>query len=97
MEPPVAAGGEAESQLLVLIIIFSHIDVIAVAADIMEGNACDFHLLCTAAALPADISAFDQLLADLYQILLLLRDVQGGADGFPGRIPDAPLRPSSPE
>ena len=82
VEPPVAAGGKAEGQLFVLVVIFSHINVIAVTAYIVEGNAGDFHLFPPGGAFSADIAAFDQFLADLDQIFLLLRDVQGGADGF---------------
>ena len=74
MKPPVVSGGQAEGQLIILIVIFSHIDVKAVAADIVEGAAGDFLLF--RAAFSADIAAFDKLLFNLRQILLLLGDFQ---------------------
>ena len=69
-----------EGQLLVLQIVFSYIHMIAVAGDVVEGAACDAHLLLCAAA--ADITGLGQLLLDLYQVLLGPGDVQGVADGL---------------
>ncbi len=80
VEPPVVAGCHLEGELFILQVIFSHIHVVAVAADIMEGPAGDFGTFLS--ALPADVAAFDQLLLDLDQVLLLLGDIQRGADGF---------------
>lgn len=37
VEPPVVAGGEFEGQLVVLEIVFSHIDMKAVAGEIVKG------------------------------------------------------------
>ena len=80
VEPPVAAGGEFEGELVVLEIIFSHIDMEAVAAYIVERLASDFNFFTAASS--ADIAAFHQLFTDLYEILLLHGDIQCGKDGF---------------
>ena len=76
MKPPVIAGGKLKGQFVILKIIFSHIDVETVAGKIVEGLAGDFLLLH--ARLSADISAGDQLLLDLYQILLVEGNIQRG-------------------
>ena len=59
MEPPVIAGGKAESQFVVLKVIFSNVNVVSVAAEVMEGTAGDFCFFI--AVFPADIAVFYQL------------------------------------
>ena len=80
MEPPVISVGEFEGQFIVLEIIFSHINMKSVAAQIMEGLAGD--LCFFRAALSADLAALGQFLLDLHQIFLFQGDIQGRADGL---------------
>ena len=80
VEPPVVPVGEFEGKLVVLEVVFPHIDMKTVAAHIVEGLTGDFYFF--GAALSADIAALDQLLTDLHQIFLLHGDVQSGKDGF---------------
>ncbi len=80
MEPPVISCGKFEGQLVILVIVLSHIDMEAVAAEIMEGPAGDLLLLCAGSF--ADIAALRQLFLDLGQILLLQGDVQSVGDGL---------------
>ena len=72
MEPPVVAGCQGKGDLIILIIIFPHVNIIPVTADIVEGYAFErnFFLL----SLPADIAAFNQFFFDLYKILFLQGD-----------------------
>ena len=79
VEPPVVAGGKAESQIIVLEIIFTYINMVSVTADIMERTAGDFHFFV--AAFPADVAIFNQFFPDLNQVLFADGDVKGGAYG----------------
>ena len=69
-----------EGQLLVLEIVLPYIDMVAIAGDVVEGAACDAHLLFGTPA--ADVACLGQLLLDLDQVLLGPGDVQGIADGL---------------
>ena len=80
MEPPVIAGSEAKGELLVLIVIFPHIDIIAVRAGIVEGTAGDFGFF--RAAFSTDVAAFNEFLPDLDEIIFLLGNIQRIDDGF---------------
>ena len=64
VEPPVPAGGKLEGQLVVLVVVAAHIDVIAVRGDIMEGPGLRGHLVGLAALAPVvvllDIAGFGQ-------------------------------------
>ena len=80
MKPPVIAGGELEGEFVVLEVVFAHIDMEALPADIVKRPAGDFYF--PGAALAADVAALDQLLLDLGQVLLPESDVESGLDGF---------------
>ncbi len=69
MKPPVVSGGKLKRKLFILIIVLAHIDMIAVAADIMKGLAGNLLPLCI--ALTPDITALNQLFLNLYQVLFL--------------------------
>ena len=45
VEPPVIACGQLEGELLVLVVVLSHIDVETVGGNVVEGLAGDFRLL----------------------------------------------------
>ena len=76
VKPPVVSDGKFKGQFVVLEVVFPHIHMESVAADIVEGPACHLFLFCP--AFSADIACRDQLLLDLYKIRFLLRDVQRG-------------------
>ena len=80
VEPPVIAGGELEGQLVVLVVIFPHINVKTVAADIMIRPAGDF--LFFRVAFSPDVAAFRQLFLNLCQVLFVKRNIQGGGNRF---------------
>ena len=80
VEPPVVAGGEFKGQFIILIIIFSHINVKSITADIVIGSAGNFLLFPS--AFSADVTAFCQLLFYLSQIFLVEGDIQSSRNGF---------------
>ena len=80
MKPPVVPVCKLKGQLIVLVVVFSHIHMKAVAADIVERSARDADFFC--AAFSADIAALDKFLPDLDEILLLYGDIQRRHNGF---------------
>ena len=81
VEPPVIASGHLKGQLLILIIVLSHIDVKAVGGKVVERPAGDPGLF-PLAVMALDIPIFRQFLLDLDQILLVQGDIQSCADGL---------------
>ena len=81
VEPPVISICKPEGQLLILIVVFAHIDVVSVRGNIMEGLAGDLWPLIVWTAL-FHIAVFHQFLLDLHQIIFSQSDIQGRADGF---------------
>ena len=67
MKPPVISGCKLESEFIVLVIIFSNINIIAVGGAVVERLVLDFGFFIRLFAL--DIAKFDQLLFDLYEII----------------------------
>ena len=82
VEPPVAAGGETERQLIVLIVVFSHINMKAVGVHIVQRTAFFLHFVLFAAAPCLQISVGCQLISDAVQVLLGFREIQGTLDGL---------------
>ena len=80
MKPPVISRGKLKGELIVLVIVFSYIDMEAVAADIVERTAGDLDFFGT--AFSADITALDQFFPDLGEILLKQCDIKGCLNGF---------------
>ena len=68
MEPPVVSGCKFKGELIILVIIFSNIDVKTITADVVEGLAGDLFFFCIAPFV--DIATLCQFLLDLDQILL---------------------------
>ena len=67
MEPPVVSRGKFKGQLIVLIIIFSHVHMESVRGNIVEGSA---FYLCLFIPTPFfDIAEFYQFLLNLNQIV----------------------------
>ena len=67
VKPPVVSRGEAESQIFVLQVVFSYIDMKSVAGDVVEGLAFGLPLLF-AGSLP-DVSGAGQFVFDLSQVV----------------------------
>ena len=67
MKPPVISGSKLESEFIVLVIIFSDINIIAVGGAVVERPAFDFGFFVRLFTL--DIAKFDQFLFDLYEIV----------------------------
>ena len=80
MEPPVISGCEMKGEFFVLQIVFPHIDMVAVAGNIVERLVFDPDLLFGEPA--ADISCACQFLPDLGQVFLGKGDVKRGLDGL---------------
>ena len=83
VEPPVITCRKLKSKLLILIIIFSDIDMVSVAAHIVKRFACNplALLLSLYAALALHVAALYQLFLNLHQIRFLQRNIKGCADG----------------
>ncbi len=69
MEPPIVTGSKTEGQFIVLQIVFSNINVVSVAADIMERTARDLNFFIT--AFPADITVLNKFFYYIFQNIFL--------------------------
>ena len=67
MEPPVVSGCKLESEFIVLVIIFSNINIIAIGGAVVERLALDSGFFIGLFAL--NIAKLNQLLFDLYEIV----------------------------
>ena len=81
MEPPVIAIGNFEGHFLVLVVVLSNINIEAVCGAVVLRTAGDLRLFGTVGTF-LHKAEFHQLFLDLYQIILLQCDIQGGTDGF---------------
>ena len=73
MEPPVSTIGKMESQFFVLKIIFSYINMIAVAGQIVEWLALKLYF--SLREFTAYISTLGQFLLNLCQVILTKCDI----------------------
>ena len=80
MEPPVSTIGKMESQFFVLKIIFSYINMIAVAGQIVEWLALKLYFFLR--EFTAYISTLSQFLLNLCQVILTKCDISGIVDRF---------------
>ena len=68
MEPPVISGCKFEGKFVILIVIFSNINIVTVGGAVMERTALDFgFFVCFFAP---DIAVFDELFLDLHKVIL---------------------------
>ena len=83
MEPPVISGCELESQLIILEIVFSHIDIKTVTGYVVErfGFRLGF-LAFFVCVVTLDIAVFGKLFLDLGKIAFRSGDIQGIGDGL---------------
>ena len=81
MEPPVIAVGNLEGHFLVLVVVLSNVNIEAVCGAVVIRTAGDLRLFGTVGTF-LHKAEFHQLFLDLYQIVLLQCDIQGGTDGF---------------
>ena len=81
VEPPVIAVGNLEGHFLILVVVLSNIDIKPVGGAVVVRAAGDLRLFRAVRAFLYK-AEFHQLFFDLHQIILLQRDIQGGADGF---------------
>ncbi len=82
MKPPVITCGDLKGKLVVLVIIFTHINIVAVRRNIVKRAAfwhrtSPFSIISSMAT---HIATVDELLLDQYQIFFLPGDIQGGED-----------------
>ena len=71
MEPPVVSRGQFKGQLLILIIVFSDVNMETVGGQVVEGTADRFFLPFPAGKMALDVAVFRQLFFDLSQVFFL--------------------------
>ena len=83
MEPPVISCGKFKGQLIILVVVFSHINIVSIAGNIVEGFGFHLHFGTFFVSVVAlYIAVFHQLFLDLGKVALLSGNVQGIGDGF---------------
>ena len=81
VEPPVISSRDLEGQLLILVVVFSNIDIKSVSRTVVIGTAGDFRFFGTKRTFFYK-SEFHQFFFDLNQIFFTNSNIQCGADGF---------------
>ena len=83
MEPPVISGCELESQLIILEIVFSHIDIKTVTGYVVErfGFRLGF-LAFFVCVVTFDIAVLSELFLDLRKVTFGSGDIQSIGDRF---------------
>ena len=80
MKPPVVSDSEAESEFVVLKIVFADVHIISVAGNIVQRFIFDLYFLFC--KFSAHISGGDQFFFDLGEVIFTACDIQSGTDGF---------------
>ena len=82
VEPPVISCGKFKGQFVILLIVFSHIDMVAVAGNIVQWLGLCHSLFPLSGVVLFNVAVFCQLIFDLGQVVFLEGDIQSRADRF---------------
>ena len=81
MEPPVSSHGQFEGHLVVLDIVFAHVDIVTVGRDIVQGFALKLRRFSLCDMFPY-VSGLSKFSSYPGQILFALRNGNAGKNGL---------------